>query len=40
MTDVHEATLTAVGMLLIAAFTLTIGFWLRHGHWIWEGLIT
>jgi integral membrane sensor domain MASE1 len=19
---------------------LTIGFWLRHGHWIWEGLIT
>lgn len=39
MTSTREATLTAVGMLLIAAFTLTIGFHWRHGHWIWEGLI-
>lgn len=39
MTAAREASLTAAGMLFIAAFTLTIGFWLRHGHWIWEGLI-
>ena len=37
-TQAREAVICAVGMLAIATFTLTIGFWLRHGVWIWEAM--
>lgn len=30
----------AYASLMLAAFAglMTFGFWLRHGHWIWENL--
>jgi hypothetical protein len=38
MTRILESALWSAGMILFFAATMTFGFWLRHGEWIWEAM--
>lgn len=33
-----ESAVWSAGMLAFFAVLMTGGFWLRHGHWVWERL--